>query len=591
MTFSHHTTYSCVCLSLTFFTDPLSVVFEKHKSTFYETMAVIRHRTSPICLIKEFSFSILLLSSALIIVYHNTAVSYYVIDTETRQQQALVEGGGHGDGGRTRTRTRTGGIYIPPSDQQFILPFDENVPSMKLAKPISTNIRSGHIEMVAAKPTRTKRQVSNDDGSANQYSRFYHPTILNLTMLDQPEKNPFLTQEHWLDMANLLARPFGRNENENEYEKEQIVDHHYHHRPTAKEICSWAPLLEASESNPFVYQSPPEGFLYVQLPKAASSSFAAINARIAIRQGQRQGHFPNRNGTTTTTTRMACTHEERHTWSVKRLYGNRNRQKSFLWTSIRDPASRALSRIGIGRQNRTDEKIIMLLQKLQHPQWGTVSQGQGGFQLNYLSWRTIPPYLFWTNKTPLFVKYTELVQLVITELLREYDFIALTERMDESLVVLQLLLNLPLGDILSVSSNLVQQEGTDDDTTRSKCQPNDTDTILSPVVQAYLQSDDWYAPNYGDYVLYAVVNASLDQTIQLLGSQRVDKALQRYRHAKQIVQERCGNDTHANMTIDPCWRLDQTQLAKQTQRTDCYLNGEGCGYSCIDELEAQGLLG
>jgi hypothetical protein len=38
--------------------------------------------------------------------------------------------------------------------------------------------------------------------------------------------------------------------------------------------------------------------------------------------------------------------------------------------------------------------------------------------------------------------------------MQKYDFLALTERLDESLVAMQLLLGLPVGDILSTSSKV-----------------------------------------------------------------------------------------------------------------------------------------
>jgi hypothetical protein len=52
-----------------------------------------------------------------------------------------------------------------------------------------------------------------------------------------------------------------------------------------------------------------------------------------------------------------------------------------------------------------------------------------------------------------------------------------------------------------------------------------------------LTSDAWYALNYGDYALYAAANHSLDLTIERLGKQRFEKALQMYRDAQKLVKK------------------------------------------------------
>lgn len=40
---------------------------------------------------------------------------------------------------------------------------------------------------------------------------------------------------------------------------------------------------------------------------------------------------------------------------------------------------------------------------------------------------------------------------------------------------------------------------------------------VSPAVKAYLESPEWFARNYGDYLLYKAANQSLDATIENLG--------------------------------------------------------------------------
>jgi len=80
-----------------------------------------------------------------------------------------------------------------------------------------------------------------------------------------------------------------------------------------------------------------------------------------------------------------------------RTYANRSRANSFLWTTIRHPVERAVSTIfyhNISRRRVTqqnnipDEDIIEQLQWSTKEHGGAVSQGQGGFQLRYISFGT-----------------------------------------------------------------------------------------------------------------------------------------------------------------------------------------------------------
>ena len=92
------------------------------------------------------------------------------------------------------------------------------------------------------------------------------------------------------------------------------------------------------------------------------------------------------------------------------------------------------------------------------------------------------------------------------------------------------------------------------------------------MVRDYLESnDEWQALNYGDYLLLAAANRSLDLTIDRLGRDRV------YRAIMTVVSEEC-----ASQTFLPCsWEgAPQVYLAQSS----CNNGDEGCGYRCIDRL-------
>lgn len=185
----------------------------------------------------------------------------------------------------------------------------------------------------------------------------------------------------------------------------------------------------------------------------------------------------------------------------------------------------------------------------------------------------------WNETAPTTVQDPKAVQENVEQVIQNYDFLALTERLDESLVVIQLLLDLPVSDILSTSSKVgggyfyVEENG------KSRCIPLQK-SFRSPAVHAYLESDEWYAKNYGDYLLFAAANQSLDKTIERLGKIRFAKALREYRESMKLVKEKCNADAFL-----PCYASGKTHSEVSNQH--CYRGDEGCGYNCIDELEKQ----
>merc|ERR1712137_1262392 len=81
-------------------------------------------------------------------------------------------------------------------------------------------------------------------------------------------------------------------------------------------------------------------------------------------------------------------------------------------------------------------------------------------------------------------------------------------------------------------------------------------TKRSPGVQAYFESDEWQAINYGDYLLYAAANQSLDLTIDRLGKNRFDEALRLYRHAQQTAQQVCAAETYFPCSFNGTIQVD-----------------------------------
>lgn len=314
------------------------------------------------------------------------------------------------------------------------------------------------------------------------------------------------------------------------------------------------------------------GLLLTKVPKSASSTMAGVALRLANRYNCTRVYWQHRLATD-----YASTHQP---------------QSSFFMTSIRNPATRAISTIFFHIVSRTsnvkqassDNFIIQQLLNSTHPHYGTISDGQGGFQLRYMSLDDIPQHSAWNSHFPTKVQQPSIVVDNVRRVLHSYNFILVTERMDESLTVLALLLGVDVADVLVTASKVAGSNYhlLHSNRQASRCVPTVT-SFVSETVAKLLSSNMWRAMNYGDYLLHAAANISLDRTIdQTIGRSKFDKALQRYRKLRRMESIQC-----APHVIFPCSNdgIPQIELAAQ----NCYLRYHdfGCGYPCIDAIVYQ----
>ncbi|KAG7372941.1 galactose-3-O-sulfotransferase [Nitzschia inconspicua] len=332
-----------------------------------------------------------------------------------------------------------------------------------------------------------------------------------------------------------------------------------------------------------------EGLLYVKTPKAASSTMAGITLRIAHRHGKQQvkeGDDDDETISEGKTTILPCNSQHEHGLSYR--YKDRNRTQSFLFATIRDPAQRAISDVFYRRSNRQleynetqildtlDDGDFLMSYKLTHI-------NVQGYQLAYLTMKEKEkdddddvsdddeeeePSIDVSQLS------RETTRQHVADILNEYDFLLLVERMDESLVVLQFLLDLDTDDLLHINSKsagnyamLISKE------TCHRIQPS----IVSDATMQYLSSSDWHNQHYGDYLLHAAINASLDRTIADIGPERFEKALTTFRQRMVLAQERCKAHAHF-----PCSSTGEVQW--ELSEESCYDLDWGCGYPCLDEL-------
>eukprot|EP00980_Cylindrotheca_fusiformis_P030388 scaffold24745_cov117-Cylindrotheca_fusiformis.AAC.2 len=314
------------------------------------------------------------------------------------------------------------------------------------------------------------------------------------------------------------------------------------------------------------------GFFYNRVPKAGSTTTSGLVWRIA---DHLHIQFPSK---------PKCANYHTHyaeKGALIRAFGKRKRSHSFLLASVRDPAARALSRVfyhAVSRkkQDPTDELILGHLHDPDR-QNGAISAGKGGFHMEYLTFTPIAKNSAWHKETPNTVINPAAIHKNVRRILEDYDFIISVERYDESIVAMQLLLGLEATDILYLPSKISGDKTYTTTEGDKECVVLQKSFVSDPVA-SHLASDEWYAKQYGDYVLMEAVKQSLDLTIETtIGKDRFQGALDTFLKLKARATEECLATAQF-----PCSAEGVLQIKEAEE--SCYQGDCGCGYKCLDRL-------
>ena len=161
----------------------------------------------------------------------------------------------------------------------------------------------------------------------------------------------------------------------------------------------------------------------------------------------------------------------------------------------------------------------------------------------------------------------------MSKIFHSYDFFGLTERLEESLVVLMMLLDLDINDILYLSSKQDRHFLTGDGNGNLRCvelHPK----IMTDTIKAHYASDEWNELNEQDIILYQAANSSLDLTIESLGRGKFLMNLAKYRDALNVAKAKCSSRIVALCEY----------AGPPREETNCYARDEGCGHECLDEI-------
>jgi hypothetical protein len=332
------------------------------------------------------------------------------------------------------------------------------------------------------------------------------------------------------------------------------------------------------------------GLLFAKTFKTGSSTAVGVNLRIAARVGQRSlgggGAAASQSTTLNATSSVvssSCKTNYKHLYSLKKeqFTGGRKQASSFLWTVVRHPARRALSsyyfyQVGLNRITPTVESMLQYLEATKHNQVIHLHKSSTSVRIK----GGIFESLGGLDRTQLQSTGDEAAaHLVKSRIMKEYDFVAVVERWEESLIVLKLLLDLEHDDMIvfpAKSSGGWNWNWQVSGKGKETCFfiPKVDYTLLPPAVDAYLQTN--YSVDNVDYLLHAAANRSLDLTIDFLGRELVQEQVQRHVQLTKLVQKHCQSKV-----IFPC---SEEGVWQPQAETACYWRDMGCGFKCVDEV-------
>jgi hypothetical protein len=254
------------------------------------------------------------------------------------------------------------------------------------------------------------------------------------------------------------------------------------------------------------------------------------------------------------------------------LVPNRRRDQSFLWTIVRDPTKRAVSSFFYDIAKDHEDPTDAHFKEWIHDRATSTSNR---LKDHYLRRFDTSPLRYRRSGEEGGYTYTrkdndiEIVKSIFTD----YDFMAITERMDESLVAMSMLMGAPLADILYIIDNKSGGQFSRH-TSRDKCNYLLRSFVTSGMKE-FFRSAFWQDIVHWDHVIYQAANRSLDMTIERLGP-KFKRKLAQYRTAKEMALLRC-----APRTVFPC---SEGGEFRPDNATDCMYLDTGCGNECLDEV-------
>lgn len=307
------------------------------------------------------------------------------------------------------------------------------------------------------------------------------------------------------------------------------------------------------------------GLMLSKIFKAGSSTAAGVTLRIAHRMAHRKGFKQN----------PLCLSYYSHQFSLLSSHSLRDPSQSFLWATVRQPHSRANSAFFFFKKGGRKEQMIFLnktsgnqLRQMRKRGTDKPNKLRDGVGLLKGGLAGLPNSIIVDNPQKLAYEHIQ------KQVLQFYDFVAVTERWQESMVVMKMLMgvNVQYTDFVVLKA---KEAGTKSNKNQKKKTCNYIPVATTtPEIDQYLETT--YRQNNPDYLLYAAVNRSLDLTIDILGRERVEEGVRHLKDMQALAQQEC-----LSQAIFPCSANGTWQPA---YKQDCYYKDFGCGYPCLDQV-------
>ena len=247
----------------------------------------------------------------------------------------------------------------------------------------------------------------------------------------------------------------------------------------------------------------PEGVYYIQIPKTDTYYWSSI----AYRSLQKDRDCF-----------VSAEHDDAYSLGLR----DRNDLKSFVFTFVRHPKDYILKsyfyfKVTKNRERPTAESVA------------EYSEDFGNKQSSMMmSLASENAYRRKGLKRP---------SAIAKAIVAEFDYIGLVDKPDESLVLMQLLLGLETKDILY---NPSPHAGTislwKDD--KNICEEVKKE-YLPTGAREFFDSEDFYNQNDVDIEIYQEVQKVHEATIDMIGRDKFDEALRKYKAEMKVVEEQC----------------------------------------------------
>ena len=339
------------------------------------------------------------------------------------------------------------------------------------------------------------------------------------------------------------------------------------------------------------------GFIFTKTFKTGSSTAAGVHLRIAIHEAKRRRKIMQQqsSGGNNETDITMCDVRFKHKPAPQLFqYGKAEPEHSFVWTVLREPTIRYISHFFFFYVSRkgvqpTDALFQSKIQPFHYgkyismqPMKRRVSGGSrrldesdeaddetnsdedpdGASRDEDDDDIGVDDDNEQTESNELTDQY---LRNFYNQILQDYHFIALTERWDESMVVLAMMLQIPLSDVLYTKA---KGSGRWDD----HCYFS-IPSFVSSGMKEYFYSETYQKLVHWDYQLYLAANRSLDLTIKSLGP-KFDENLQTFRQLREKSAEICDP-----LAIFPC-----SEAGEKNNVTNCIYSDFSCANDCLDEL-------